>query len=292
MSNIKNIAVLGGAGLLGKPLVSYLRGNGFNVTSYSKSSPESDYNIDVVNHSELITKLDELRPDLIINLVALTNVDSCEENVALAYEIHVKVNQVLSDYCSQRNKKIIHLSTDHFYDGYCSKESDTYPQNVYGLTKLMGEKEFKDNDSVILRTNFFGKSITQGRKSITDVMYESTLSGKDITLFNDVYFSPLSIDSLCKVIAHVILHWKSGIYNLGSKNGMSKENFVLQFLEQCGIHNISYESVSIKDSNIKVIRPKDMRMDVELFESTYGYDLPNLINEIKTVAGDYNEEKV
>ncbi|WP_229652450.1 Rossmann-fold NAD(P)-binding domain-containing protein, partial [Vibrio parahaemolyticus] len=76
-----------------------------------------------------------------------------------------------------------------------------------------------------------------------------------------------SIDSLCKVIAHVILHWKSGIYNLGSKNGMSKENFVLQFLEQCGIHNISYESVSIKDSNIKVIRPKDMRMDVELFES-------------------------
>lgn len=292
MSNKIKIAILGGTGLLGKPLTDFFKKNNYDVITISRNSSDADYNIDVNNAQKLLEAFYNFQPNLIINLVAITSVDLCESNIPLAYKVHVKLNEVLADYSIQTKTKILYISTDHFYEGNGSKELDLYPQNVYGLTKLMGENVLLRCDSVILRTNFFGYSQTQNRFSLTDIMYNNAKNGIEIKLFDDVYFSPLSIKSLCSCIMHVVEYWKNGIYNVGSKNGMSKADFVIHFLKATGFKNISFERMSIKDSHLTVNRPKDMRMNVELFENTYCYELPSLVDEIDLVAGDYNEKKI
>ncbi len=290
MNDKKKIVILGGSGLLGKPLTECLKNSQHEVVTFSKNSLDSDYNVDACDSIQLYSALSEINPDVIVNLIAITSVDYCEDNIPAAYQVHVKVNEVLANYCVQAKAKVLHISTDHFYEGNDSSEKDVYPKNVYGLTKLMGESALRDCDSVILRTNFFGKSQTEGRLSLTDVMYSHARKGNKLNLFNDVYFSPLSIGTLCSCIAHVIQCWIPGVYNLGSKNGMSKENFVLQFLKASGYKDVSFDSVSINDSNLDVARPKDMRMNVELFERVYCYQLPSLANEIDAVVGDYSEK--
>ncbi|WP_165312544.1 dTDP-4-dehydrorhamnose reductase family protein [Vibrio ziniensis] len=290
MSNAVRIAILGGCGLLGKPLSGFLKSQGYDVFKIARKSIDADYNINVSDNNLLQATLLKIRPDYIINLVAVTSVDECEKNIPLAYKMHVELNDNLKRYCKKHGTRVLHISTDHFYEGNNSTEAELYPQNVYGLTKLMGERAFFECDSVILRVNFFGKSQTEGRSSITDAMLTKVLQGVKIRLFNDVYFSPLSINSLCKYICLVLSNWIPGIYNLGSKNGMNKEEFVIRFLNECGKKQISYESVSINDSDLSAKRPRDMRMDVSLFERTYGCELPSLADELKIVAREYCEE--
>ena len=290
MNKIKKILILGGCGLLGKPLTNYLKANNFDVVTVAKNSQEADYNLDVTDEGALFSLLMKVSPDLIINLVAITSVEFCEYNLHVAYKMHVELNDNLNTYCKNSNARILHVSTDHFYDANNSTEIEICPKNVYALTKLMGEKSFSTANAVIIRTNFFGKSQTTGRLSLTDVMYRQSIESEKLNLFDDVYFSPLSISSLSKYIVHIINNWIPGIYNLGSKEGLSKKNFVVRFLNSCGLKNINYKSVSVSDSNLKVARPKDMRMDVTLFENTFNCKLPLLTSEIEIVAGEYCEK--
>lgn len=106
-------------------------------------------------------------------------------------------------------------------------------------------------------------------------------------LFNDVYFSPLSINTLCDVI-HICLEKRTpGIFNVGAKQGMSKQEFLIKFLHKCGFDDFSFESISVDSMNFKVRRPKDMRMNVSHFEKTFNYKLPLLLEEIESVANEF-----
>jgi dTDP-4-dehydrorhamnose reductase len=111
--------------------------------------------------------------------------------------------------------------------------------------------------------------------------------GKELKLFHDVYFSPLSIQTLCDVICTCLNKKLPGVYNVGAKSGMSKELFLKKFLKLAGLAELKYASVSVDDMNFKTPRPKDMRMNVSLFEQTFNYKLPKLINEIESVANEF-----
>ena len=95
---------------------------------------------------------------------------------------------------------LIHISTDQVYSGNGPHlEINPNPVNVYGMTKLKGESIFDAMPSTVIRTNFFGKSLISKRKSFTDWLFNSVKAKESITVFNDVFFNPLSIRSLCSI---------------------------------------------------------------------------------------------
>ena len=79
-----------------------------------------------------------------------------------------------------------------------------------------------------------------------------------------------------------------GIYNLGSKNGISKSEFIKNFSSNLGFE-LNYEEIDYKSSFSLANRPFDMRMDVSLFEETYKINLPNLEEEIKKALKSTHE---
>ena len=108
-----------------------------------------------------------VKPDLVINLAALTNVDFCESNHKLAKEINI--NGVKNIYDSFEGK-IIHISTDYVFDGLngpYSEKDQVNPISIYGKTKLKSEEiilERKGN--LVIRTNvLYGFSQTIKRVS-------------------------------------------------------------------------------------------------------------------------------
>lgn len=290
---MKKVVILGASGLLGSALTRYLNNqNIYQVITISYHSPGTDFQADMSCTSRAVELLSQVSPDIIINLAAITNLDLCERERNLAYLVNCKIVENVSLYNNLLKKRdrpfIVQISTDHFYEGGTeSKESDVVILNNYAMTKYCGEKSLNCHESVVLRTNFLGKSLVASSMSLTDQIYARYQSGEEVCLFNDVFISALSIDTLCEVISLCLVEQIPGIYNVGSKQGLSKEVAIVTFFEYLGCKNFKYKSVSIDSLNLPTRRPKDMRMDVSAFEQAYQYSLPNFKNEIRKIANEY-----
>ena len=97
-----------------------------------------------------------------------------------------------------------------------------------------------------------------------------------------MYFSPLRLITVCKILK-VIIHrdfGKTGIYNLGSKNGLSKLFFTLLFLKYLKIKNNNFKIACVNDI-LKIKRSKNMLMNIDKFKNAFKVKLPNLKDEIK-----------
>lgn len=94
---------------------------------------------------------------------SIANVDLCEKFKKEAYKTHVTIPKILSKIAKLLSIKIIHISTDHLFDGKSvtsySETSIIKPLNYYAKTKKYGEKEItKYKKNLVIRTNFFGKN--------------------------------------------------------------------------------------------------------------------------------------
>ncbi|WP_373958839.1 sugar nucleotide-binding protein [Vibrio gigantis] len=284
---MKRVLIVGSSGLLGSSLTNYLASR-YDVKTVTSSSSNSDFKVDMSNQQPCLDLLSEVDPDFIINLAAYTDVDGCESNIEKAYRINSKIAENIADYCRLNNQAfVVHISTDHFYDEEQSDENKVRIYNSYAMTKYSAELSYIPDQTTILRTNFFGRSSSSISLGLCDSIYKLACSGKELNLFNNVYFSPVSINTLCSIIELSLRKKLPGIYNVGSKKGMSKQDFLLEFLRKCGIEEIKYKSVNVELMNFPVRRPKDMRMDVTLFERKFEYILPTLIEEIESVANEY-----
>ena len=287
------IIIVGASGLLGSALVPKLGSIHNTVITMGRSSV-SEYQCDVRNKELLSYVFEELEPDIIINLVALTDVDLCEAFPRKAYLINVKALENIVNWIESSDKKchLVQISSDQVYDGNGPhSESQEMLTNYYAFSKYMAELIALRVPSTVLRTNFIGKSKCPGRGSFTDWIYGSSFKKERVFLFNDVFFSPLSMETLAEMISLVVMAKPQGVYNLGSRMGLSKSEFALLFADKLSLSFSNMEVISIDDVTfMKTYRPKDMRMDVTKFEQSLGIILPTLENEIDRLIGDYNED--
>lgn len=285
----KKIIVLGANGLLGNELLGNDHFAHYKVHGHFGRSVE-DYG-DLSKLDQAIAYLDRMQPDVIINLVALTNVDHCEQHPNESYVINVKVVENIVSWIKQRqnNVHLVHISTDQVYDGqgpHC--EDEVALTNYYAFSKYTGELVARTVNAAVLRTNFFGKSKTERRTSFTDWLYQTLTNKASIQVFDDVYFSPLSMHTLSDMIALVVKKQLQGTYNLGARQGLSKADFAFRFADALSLStdNMTRSQIGQVDF-VKTYRPKDMRLDVSRFEHAMDIILPDLQQEILNVSKEY-----
>jgi dTDP-4-dehydrorhamnose reductase len=290
--NKKIVLVTGATGLLGSTLVPVLKGYGYIVVTHARAS-NADYLVELTNKTDAFAMLNNVRPEIIINLVGLTSVENCEVFPNEAYLANAKVVENLARWIKEvnLNSHLVQISTDHVYDGMrLNSEDQVVLTNYYAFSKFTGELAAAQVPSTILRTNFIGRSITTKRVSLTDWIYESLTTGKKIQVLNDVFFSPLSMVTLAEMIHVVIKRKITGVFNLGAHNGMSKANLDFVFAECLGLPTSGMSLVDASEAKfLKAYRPKDMRMDCSRFENAFDVNLPNLDDEIERVAKEYCE---
>lgn len=289
----KRLLLLGATGMLGSALHQFFLNKNFDIFIVSKTK-KNGFQTDLINLEQVTSLFNRVKPHIVVNLAALTNVDQCEDDINLAYLLNAKIVENIVSVTRKYalNTYLIHISTDQVYDklGFNIEDSVNIKNN-YAMTKYAGEIALSGTNSLILRTNFFGRSKVEGRTSISDWVYESLVNQKKIYVFQDIFFSPLSIDTLCEMIYLALEKKIIGLYNLGSSNGMSKADFAFNFSE-----NLNFQSscmIKCKSSDIdflKAYRPKGMIMSSSKFERAVGIHMPKLIDEIKLVARSYDEK--
>jgi dTDP-4-dehydrorhamnose reductase len=289
---MEKILITGATGLLGSSLVPYLKKCGYKVVTHANTR-QADFMFDLSDRIKFYEFLEQIQPNVIINLVSLTSVELCEEQVNLAYLVNTFTVESLVNWMQSAKVDchLVQISTDHVYDGKgLHVEDNVTITNNYALSKYAAELAATRVPSTILRTNFVGRSKVSYRESLTDWVYKSLREKKHVQVLDDIYFSPLSIVTLVKMIRFALQKKRVGIYNLGSSNGMSKADFALAFAECLKLPTNTMTRIKTSQAKFfKAYRPKNMCMDCTKFEEAFNVKLPNLTDLIQPLAEEYNE---
>jgi dTDP-4-dehydrorhamnose reductase len=148
------IWLIGNKGMLGNDIERLLKGRGLTYWASDKEVDISDYKA-----LEKFGKDKKIR--WVINCAGYTKVDKAEEEIDEAFRINKDGVRNIALFSVKRQIKLIHISTDYVFDGWqegsavAYREDDkTNPINIYGKSKLAGEKEIKKilEEYFIIRT--------------------------------------------------------------------------------------------------------------------------------------------
>ena len=135
----KKILVTGANGQLGQSLLKIADKEKYDYFFMDKSQ------LDITDLSKLAHFFKQHHFDYCLNFAAYTNVEKAENDKKMAYKINKESVGQLAQLCKKNNTVLFHISTDYVFDGKKKKpyieEDIPAPINVYGESKLEGEKE-------------------------------------------------------------------------------------------------------------------------------------------------------
>jgi dTDP-4-dehydrorhamnose reductase len=237
------------------------------------------------NESDIRSYLEDIEFDLIINCIALANIEKCEEDPVLAGWLNRDVPMVLARQVGFKGKKIVHFSTDAIYSNENQmrvEDSKHLANSVYSRTKLEGEEAVSKNcaDWQIYRINFFGNN-PRGT-SLFNYLISNFRETRPITGFTDNYFNPVFAAELVKIVLKNLDSLETGIYNLGSKEPLSKFDFAKKVAEVFGFDPDLVLADTLRSRNSGNLRTLNLAMDTSKIES-HGIVLPSVTNGLNSL---------
>lgn len=295
----KKILITGISGQLGSNLAYLMCRQCKNIPIeiiglYNKRDTHSNF-IKTMSASNFVDR--SIDPDLIIHCAALTNIDVCETKPDQAFKSNVLFTKDICDLFP--NSKIIYISTDNVYSGgdQIYREGDaTVPKNVYGRTKLLGEKIVKSmpNDHLIFRTNIYGWDNRLESNSFLERIYRNFVRGLDNHLFHDVIYCPISINLLFEVLFECIQNDICGTYNVVGSS-LSKLEFGKLICEIFGFDCRRIKPISIEEIHLEAQRPKILNLSNKKILGVYpkiGMSTFDQINDMKLIYNSGYKEKL
>jgi len=262
----KRILLIGSNGMLGQSVVEILKlRNDVELLLASAEDvsyfPEINYSkFDISNKKDVKNLIMTFYPDFIINVAGYTNVDKCETEKELAWNINVNGVEYLAKYSVPSNAHLIHISTDYVFDGTEGPYSEVdlpNPISYYGRSKLAGENVIKrfDIKSTILRTNVLFGATKFGRPDFVKWVFDSLTKNQKIKIVTDQINNPTFIDDLALAIVGICDSNKTGLYNIGGKELLNRFEFTKKISEYFNLDFSHVEPIFTKDLNQPALRP-------------------------------------
>jgi len=261
--------VTGSAGLVGSQVVKDLTNSTDQIYScYHNSKPELGIPVpmDLTNFENITKVIENNKPDVIIHLAAITNVDLCETEKELALKINAKATEIISKQAAKQQAFFIYVSTDYVFDGEggMKKETDIpNPINYYGKSKLEGEKAVRDLASAwcVARTSTpFG--IHPKKKSFALWVAENLQAKKEISVVADQYTSPTYIPNLSRMIIEIAARQIVGVIHLAGATRISRYEMAKIVADKLSLDKTLLKSAGINDMNWTAKRPRDSSLNV------------------------------
>ena len=223
---MKSILITGAFGQLGIACSKILASK-FNIIATGINTDSSNSKLDVSSKKEVEVFLNQHKPDIILNLAAMTDVDGCEHDPERADKIN---REGVINLCHDFDGHFIQLSTDYVFDGedgpYLEDDS-TNPVSIYGRTKLDAETYLINSkvNHTIIRANVVYSYSPDTKASFLKWVIESLRDSKRINVVSDQWNNPTSVDSLADFIRRIALSKTYGLYHYADEGLMSRYEF-------------------------------------------------------------------
>jgi dTDP-4-dehydrorhamnose reductase len=278
------IFVTGISGLLGVNLAWQLKDRFevhgcFNRHVFTAKGIEA-VQCDLTREGAIDALLESARPDVIINAAGQTSVDQCEADPDLARRLNIGVAVSAAGAASKLGAKLVHISTDHLFDGTAANRRETdavSPLNVYARTKREAEDRVLDTrpGALVVRTNFFGWG-TPHRESFSDWVLHGLQQSRQIPMFNDVFFTPILVNDLIDRVVGLLDAGASGIVHVGGADRLSKYDFGRRLAAAFGYADEHIVPIPVGQLTLKAERPRDMSLNSHKAEGLLDSPTPTL----------------
>ncbi len=259
------ILITGAGGLVGRAVAEHCTEKGDQVFGYDHKS------LDITNLMMVKTRINEQRPDFVINCAAWTDVDGCELDRAKATAENAAGPENLAKACRETKSGLITISTDYVFDGekdgFYTQRDDPLPISFYGVSKLEGEQraEAASARTMVVRTGFiFGP----GGKNFLSKVVERARSGEQIKAISDAFGTPTYAQHLAIRLRELAQLDLPGIFHVvNAGNGASYDEFARVALEAAGLSEANVETVGDESLNRPARRPRNSRLSCLLSEA-------------------------
>lgn len=248
--------------------------------------------VDVADLHNMEKILNDLKPSLIINTSAYTEVDRAEAEFELAMKINALSPGVMAEAARKQGAVFIHYSTDYVFDGKkgipYTENDPTHPLNTYGRSKLMGEENIKQAGEacLILRTSWVYS--LRGNSFVNKVLGWAR-KNENLKIVGDQISSPTWARMLAGITSLMlaqnnanlleIVRERHGIYHVAGSGYTSRYEWAKEILandpnrSEHVVRNL--EPARSEDFPTPALRPLFSVLDCTRFEKTFGLQLPN-----------------
>lgn len=257
------ILVIGANGMLGHDLMKVLEGDvrGLDLPDIDITSLESVRRV-------LLT----LKPKIIVNAAAYTDVDGCEENVELAMAVNGEGVGLLALTAREIGAKLVQVSSDYVFDGskgtpYLEDDS-VGPLSIYGESKLAGElNAAMAPEHLIVRTQWlYG---IHG-KNFVETMLRLAGDKSELSVVDDQIGSPTWSYDLALSIRSLLDNGCRGTYNAANSGHCSWNEFAKAIFDEKGLR-ITVNSMTTQELNRPANRPLYSTLDCSKLERDTGF---------------------
>ena len=219
------IVITGAGGLVGREFVRQLSASHRVIALTHRD-------LDIANREAVDVLVASERPELIINC-AVVGVDACELDPSRAWSVNAAGAENLARAASTIDAEFVQLSTNYVFDGertdgsFYSIEDTPNPVNVYGETKLAGERAVLAacKQSFIVRTSWvFG----EGKNNFFSTAKASLIAGQSLRVVTDVWASATYVRDLVSRVTEILSHHRYVTYHVVNSDLCSYYEFALE----------------------------------------------------------------
>ncbi|OOM81530.1 dTDP-4-dehydrorhamnose reductase [Clostridium puniceum] len=284
------ILITGSKGQLGNELQHIIKCGKSEISEISENIRNSEVIaldvdvLDITNLNQVKEKLNDWKPDVVINCAAATNVDGCESNEDFAFKVNSIGPRNLAMACEKINAKLVQVSTDYVFSGVGNKPLTEYdltvPYSLYGKTKLLGEKYVQEfcSKSFIVRTAWLYGYVGH------NFVYTMMKLGKEkdvIKVVNDQRGNPTHANDLAYHILKIIETEKYGIYHCSGKGECSWYDFAKMIIELSG-EKCEVKPCTSEEYKTPAKRPEYSSLDNMMLRCTVGDEMRDWQDAIKS----------
>ncbi|HAV78536.1 MAG TPA: dTDP-4-dehydrorhamnose reductase [Anaerolineae bacterium] len=259
--------------------------------------------LDISDIPALQTTLKQIKPTLIINASAYTEVDRAETESELAYTVNALAPGLMAESARKLQAVFIHYSTDYIFDGTSNipyKENNMpRPLNVYGKSKLKGEENiYLEGDAFLIFRTSWAYNI-RGNNFVTKVLRWARES-KSLKIVSDQISNPTWVRDLARTTFEMLSHHpetlfeyikeRRGVYHLAGNGYTSRFEWAREILANASTRTEqpapTIEPATSDEFNMPARRPRFTALDCLKFEETFGLRLPDWQTSLQTAMQD------
>jgi dTDP-4-dehydrorhamnose reductase len=252
------VAVIGSDGQLGTDVVRAFADNGDNVSALTHSD------IELSSRESVLTHLQELGPDLVVNTAAMHHVENCEREPEKAFAVNGLGARNLSLAARDIGAVLMHVSTDYVFDGSKGspyEEQDApRPLNVYGNTKLSGEyfvQSMLDKHFVLRTSAIYGKSPcrAKGGLNFVELMLKLAKERSEVRVVDSEFVTPTPTMEIAEQMVVLSRSDSFGLYHATAEGSCSWYEFAREIFALTDTR-VNLEVAGPNEFPAKVARPK------------------------------------
>jgi dTDP-4-dehydrorhamnose reductase len=290
--SLPRILLLGATGQLGRELLVTLAPLG-EITAAALDGSGAIRPLDLTDAAATRALIREIRPSLIVNAAAFTQVDQAERDPELAMAVNAALPGVLQEEANQLGAATVHYSTEYVFDGSGDRpwtETDApAPLNAYGRSKLLGERNMAAAGGafLILRTSWlFGRHGGNFVKTILQLAAER----ETLRVVDDQIGGPTSADYLAELTATILresqgdfaglLHERGGLFHACNAGFVSWCDFARTIVAEAiraglPLKATAVEPISSAEFPAVARRPQNSRLNCSRLRQEYRHSAPS-----------------